>query len=805
MLSQSLFLVVCLSAVGNERPIDTFQYADTASAQQAWAATAGTPPAEMVSEGGRRFLQFAAPFARDATLPRTILDRKVDLDLAAVGQFALQIAADPPEAVGHVSLYFHSGDGWYAAGQGLHTKGWQTLEFSKASFRTEDRPAGWHKVDAIRISVWRGQGKDASVRLGRLSAWWHDVALVIPAAHAHGDDREIATALHTAELVGEMLNELGLGSDAVEDTALSHGALGQRRVALLAYNPRLPDEAVAVLERFVDSGGKVLVCYTLPPRLGKAMGFERGRYLSDPQPGYFAEIRFDAADIPGLPKAARQASWNITTAEPAGHNARVIGRWFQADGKPTGLPAMLVSDRGAYLSHILLPDDRPAKKQLLAAVLGWLSPPLWQRMAESELARIDRVGHCDTLAQVAELVNASRKNHAIERLQAALATKQAAEARCRQKAYPEAVDQARAARELLAEAYLRAMPSPTCEGRAFWNHSGTGAYPGDWDRTAKELAAAGFNMVLPNMLWAGVAHYASDVLPRSKTFDEHGDQIAQCVAAAKKHGLEVHVWKVNYNLSTAPREFVDKLRAEGRLQVTVRGKPEDWLCPSHPENLRLELESMLEVARNYEVDGLHFDYIRYPHGDCCYCEGCRDRFQADTGRNVAQWPQECYDGPLRELYRQWRCQRITRLVAAVRHEAKKIKPAIKISAAVFGAYPDCRESVGQDWVEWIKAGYLDFVCPMDYTQSDLQFSSLVSNQLKLVEGRIPVYPGIGAWRLGTADRVVAQIYVARSLGAPGFTVFNLDEGAARDLLPGISLGAGSQRATVPGTPRPGCR
>src|SRR5208283_87321 len=102
--------------------------------------------------------------------------------------------------------------------------------------------------------------------------------------------------------------------------------------------------------------------------------------------------------------------------------------------------------------------------------------------------------------------------------------------------------------------------SPEREGRAVWNHSGTGAYPGDWERSAAELQAAGFNMVLPNMLWGGLAHYASDLLPRSSTYQQYGDQIAQCLAAARRHGLEVHVWKVNWNLSTAPKEFVIRLR-----------------------------------------------------------------------------------------------------------------------------------------------------------------------------------------------------------------------------------------------------
>ncbi|NQT38269.1 MAG: family 10 glycosylhydrolase, partial [Planctomycetes bacterium] len=352
----------------------------------------------------------------------------------------------------------------------------------------------------------------------------------------------------------------------------------------------------------------------------------------------------------------------------------------------------------------------------------------------------------------------------------------------------------------LAEAYLLAQPSRAKEGRAWWNHSGTGAYTGDWERTARELSDAGFNMVLPNMLWGGLAHYPSDLLPRSGTFREHGDQVAQCVAACRKHGIEVHVWKVNYNMSNAPRDFVAKMRTAGRTQVSADGQPDDWLCPSHPENIRLETDSMLEVARKYDVDGIHFDYIRYPGSRNCFCDGCRGRFESERGERVAQWPADCYSGALKETYTDWRCRQITKLVAAVHAQGKKLRPDLKISAAVFGSYPDCRRSVAQDWPVWVEAGYLDFICPMDYTESDLYFRTLVANQLRLVGGRIPVYPGIGATasRVSlSADRVVGQIHHARSLGAAGFTIFNLHRGTIDGIAPGVGLGATATPATPP--------
>ena len=297
---------------------------------------------------------------------------------------------------------------------------------------------------------------------------------------------------------------------------------------------------------------------------------------------------------------------------------------------------MLLSDRGAYFSHIVLPDDRAAKKQLLAAVLGRLAPPLWCAMAQSELERAGRIGPFNDMPELEAYVKAAHNPVAAQRLHAALETLHAAQTLFARQAYPETVQAAGTCRDLSAEAYLRSASSPAKEGRAFWNHSGTGAYPGDWDRSAKELADAGFNMIVPNMLWAGVAHYASDVLPRSSTFEKYGDQIAQCVAAAKKYGLEVHVWKVNHNLSNAPQDFVAKLRAEHRTQVSDKGEPCDWLCPSHPENFKLELESMLEVVRKYDVDGIHFDYIRYPDSNHCWCDGCRAAVRGPIGPQGGQ-------------------------------------------------------------------------------------------------------------------------------------------------------------------------
>lgn len=791
MLAQCLLL--SLSVLSAEEPIDMFQYPDSAAAARAWVCSAGNP-ATVVPQGQRTVVEVALPFS-DTKLERTIHDRNLSLDLASPGGFVLDLAVDDPEAVGQISLYFRSGNGWYSAGAGLVKQGRQTLSFSKASFHTEGNPAGWKKIDGVRISAWRGTNKDARLRLYRLAALRHEVALVIPAETG----RERTTALAAADQVAEMLQSLGLGADAVEESAVVQGALEKRRVAILAHNPGLSDAAEKALVEFVELGGKVFVCYQLPPRLGQALGFGEPKYFRPDRPDLLAEIGFEG-ELPGAPKWVKQNSWNITTAKPVGQGARIVAHWYDSQRKPTGHPALLVSDRGAFFSHIVLGDDPEGKKQMLAAVLGQLEPALWRQMVQGDLDSLGRVGHLDSVEDLARYVEKSGNAAAKQRLAEAKTTLAMIDARIAKQAWPEAAELVRAARRQLAEAYLRAAPSRTVEGRGFWNHSGTGAYPGDWDRTCKELRAAGFNMVLPNMLWGGVAHYPSDVLPRSETFAKHGDQIAQCVAAGRKHGIEVHVWKVNFNLSGAPREFVDTMRKAGRTQVDADGRPVEWLCPSHPENVALERDSMVEVAAKYDVDGLHFDYIRYPDGDACYCDGCRERFEKERGAKVAHWPGDCYRGPRASEYRDWRCQQITRVVKEVSTAARKVKPKIKISAAVFSSYPGCRQSVGQDWVEWVRAGYVDFLCPMDYSESDLTFAVLVASQMKLVEGKIPLYPGIGATASRSTlppDRVVGQIYQARQCGAGGFTVFNLSGGTIADIVPGVGLGATAKPAVPP--------
>jgi uncharacterized lipoprotein YddW (UPF0748 family) len=299
------------------------------------------------------------------------------------------------------------------------------------------------------------------------------------------------------------------------------------------------------------------------------------------------------------------------------------------------------------------------------------------------------------------------------------------------------------------------------------------------------------------MSWGATAYYPSKVLPEYGDLAKQGDQIAQCLKACRKYGVECHVWKVCWNTGhRVSKEVAEKLRVEQRLQVSDSGDDgQVWLCPSHPVNQQLEIDAMLEVVRNYDVDGVHFDYIRYPGSHYCFCEGCRTRFAEYAGHAVKKWPEDVRKGGCDyEKWLEFRRGNISKVVREVAVQSRKIRGGVKISAAVFRNAASDRDTIGQDWQRWCEEGWLDFVCPMDYIDSTIAFSNVINAQ-KQSAGKIPLYPGIGlsCWKDGSnyAVKLCEQIETVRHAGLKGFTVFNYDSNAEQ-VLPYLKLGVTSE-------------
>ena len=97
---------------------------------------------------------------------------------------------------------------------------------------------------------------------------------------------------------------------------------------------------------------------------------------------------------------------------------------------------------------------------------------------------------------------------------------------------------------------------------------------------------------------------------------------------------------------------------------------------------------------------------------------------------------------------------------------------------------------------WVDKGWLDFVCPMDYTSDPGGFKGYVERQLPYVKGKVPIYPGIGMTATGismTPEEVILQAKIAREAGAQGFTIFNLTESTAKAALPAFKAGVSAAK------------
>ncbi len=445
-----------------------------------------------------------------------------------------------------------------------------------------------------------------------------------------------------------------------------------------------------------------------------------------------------------------------------------------------------------------MPDPRAFVK-----LLEEVAPPLATGIAAERIADIGRVGPYRTLGEAERAIATTDASDEVRaQLRAVQDMADHAGQLAREGKAADVVPLALAARGRMIDVYCAAQRPQPGEFRAFWCHDAFGVRGMNWDEAIRNLAENGFTAILPNMLWGGVAFYESAVLPVAPEVAAKGDQIAACLAACRRYGLQCHVWKVNWYMGgRTPKEFAGRVQSEGRTQVRFSGEPRaDWLCPSHPANRQLEIDAMVEVATRYDVDGIHFDYIRYPDADGCFCAGCRERFEVETGEKVSDWPRAIRrDNALLVKWNDFRRANITRVVQAVAERVHASRPRVKISAAVFRHWPADRDNVAQDWKVWCDRGYLDFVCPMDYTPSHAKFESLVSRQLEWA-GKVPCYPGIGlsVWPERTdVCGVIEQVSITRRLKTGGFTIFNYADVEAREVVPRCGKGLTRLVATRP--------
>ncbi|GAB4323891.1 MAG: hypothetical protein Kow0059_19320 [Candidatus Sumerlaeia bacterium] len=225
---------------------------------------------------------------------------------------------------------------------------------------------------------------------------------------------------------------------------------------------------------------------------------------------------------------------------------------------------------------------------------------------------------------------------------------------------------------------------------------------------------------------------------------------------------EVHAWLTTYNTwnrtGSAPASPAHVFNAhpdwitENRAGVTYTAEDDAPLDPGIPAVQDYLFNIFLDVVRNYDVDGIHFDYIRLLGTDSGFDPVARAAFKAQTGWD---FDTENPAGELDEVYEMWRRDQVARLVQRVTRQARLEKPWVEVSAFLVN-FTDSVENLAQGYNWWVKYGAIDVLHPGCYassvssTLSDWQFfmDKLGQNGDKFTR---PAVAAVGNYLLDSAE------------------------------------------------------
>jgi len=360
----------------------------------------------------------------------------------------------------------------------------------------------------------------------------------------------------------------------------------------------------------------------------------------------------------------------------------------------------------------------------------------------------------------------------------------------------------------------------TDEVRALWVVRTTLTSPEKIQRMVSAAADNGFNTLIVQIRGRGDAYYKSRVEPRSIDLKDQApdfDPLAFTLAEAHKRGLKVHAW-----LNTSLLANLDALPTDPNH---VYNKHPEWLAvpkavagdlylmspadPAYRQKIvewskanRAELEGVytgpanakvrehiykiwMDVLKNYPVDGLHFDYVRFASPDFDYSRTSLIQFEKwlkpqltnDERRELKaalkQNPLAAAD-KFSAKFAEFQRAQVTALVERIYRAVKKRRPEVLVSAAVFANDENAYTRRFQDWRRWLQMGILDVACPMAYSTDTAVFQKQIEVATTTAHAaKRNVWAGIGAYRI-PSDSAVEKINVARALKTQGFILFSYD-------------------------------
>lgn len=338
------------------------------------------------------------------------------------------------------------------------------------------------------------------------------------------------------------------------------------------------------------------------------------------------------------------------------------------------------------------------------------------------------------------------------------------------------------------------VPVTQVEGRAIWLDRGTIVSSGSPDglrQVIRRVAASGFNVIYFETVNAGYSIYPSQMTEQNPLI-KGWDPLAVAIEEAHKYDVELHAWVWVFAVGNTrhnkilgqPDSFPGPILSKSEMasealkgpggQLLIPGQHEYWLSPASYKARNYLTSLFTEVVRNYDVDGLQLDYIRYPFQKPNFHMGYEhvsaSRFTSETGLGVGGGSEFSA-----KAWAAWKAFQVTTFVRDLKGKLEAIKPDLKLSAAVFPIARHNRMAmIQQDWETWVRNGWIDTLNPMAYSRSARSLERLVQYIHNISDDKTLVYPGLSLIKLNAVE-LLDTLEIARRTGVMGTTLFAVNQ------------------------------
>lgn len=239
----------------------------------------------------------------------------------------------------------------------------------------------------------------------------------------------------------------------------------------------------------------------------------------------------------------------------------------------------------------------------------------------------------------------------------------------------------------------------------------------------------------------GDPNSGNDKAPTLEPANER-DMLAELIPLAKSRNIAVIPWMEFGFMAPADSVLVKQhpdwvtQRQDGSTVKMEGSHPRVWLNPFHPEVRQFLIDLTVEVARNYDIDGIQYDdHLGLPI-DFGYDPYTVGLYQSQ--HNGAMPPKD----PKDPNWMKWRADLITDWVEDLFFAIKAVNPKAILSLSPNPAEWAYDTSL-QDWVTWERRGLIEELVVQLYRDNMKRFRYELSRpELTAARSHIPVAIGI---------------------------------------------------------------